>query len=282
MKRKMWSIFQWISIGGENMYSFETRVRYSELAEDRSASLVSIINYFQDCCTFESEDGEIGLDWLAEHDTAWMLTGWQIHIIRSPRYCERVKVTTWACGFKYFVGKRSFTITTLEGEVLVYAMSDWAYMNVKKQLPEKNVPQKELDVYGMAVPIEERFEEFGIKEFVEADQDRTVLKGKIQIPDEKDPDVTVEDSLDMNAVTPILVTADNLDTNHHVNNAQYVALAKSVIPEEIDVRHFRAEIKKQSVLGDVIYPVLYREKSRLVVVLNDENRTPKLIAEFHI
>ena len=118
------------------MYSFETRVRYSELAEDRSASLVSIINYFQDCCTFESEDGEIGLDWLAEHDTAWMLTGWQIHIIRSPRYCERVKVTTWACGFKYFVGKRSFTITTLEGEVLVYAMSDWAYMNVKKQLPE--------------------------------------------------------------------------------------------------------------------------------------------------
>ena len=41
------------------MYSYTTRVRYSELAEDRCASLVSIINYFQDCSTFESEDGDI-------------------------------------------------------------------------------------------------------------------------------------------------------------------------------------------------------------------------------
>ena len=30
------------------MYSFDTRVRYSELAEDKKASIVSIINYFQD------------------------------------------------------------------------------------------------------------------------------------------------------------------------------------------------------------------------------------------
>ena len=148
------------------MYSFNTRVRYSELAEDKKASLVSIINYLQDCCTFEAEDGDIGLPWLAEHGTAWMLTGWQIHVVRRPKYCEHIQVTTWACGFKYFVGKRSFTIRKLnedgtEGEVLVYAMSEWAYVNVAKGLPEKNVPEKEIEVYGLVTPIEERFDEFG-------------------------------------------------------------------------------------------------------------------------
>lgn len=259
------------------MYSFNTRVRYSELAEDKKASLVSIINYFQDCCTFEAEDGDIGLPWLAEHGTAWMLTGWQIHVVRRPKYCEHIKVTTWACGFKYFVGKRSFTIRKLnedgtEGEVLVYAMSEWAYVNVAKGLPEKNVPEKEIEVYGIVTPIEERFDEFGLTEYVELDPERTVLKGRIQTPDISD----------MKQETDIVVTADNLDTNHHVNNGQYVALAKSVIPEEIDVKHFRAEIKMQSVLGDVIRPYIYREEDRIIVILNDEEGKRKLTTEFFI
>ena len=261
------------------MYSFTTRVRYSELAEDKKASLVSVINYFQDCCTFESEDGDIGLGWLADHNTSWMLTGWQIHVIRRLSYCEEIKVTTWACGFKYFVGKRSFTITTMEGEVLIYAMSEWAYMNIKTQRPEKNVPQKELDVYGMAVPIEDRFSEFGLSEYVESNPDKALLKGKISLPEIMNAD---DEFTGLKPQPPIVVTADNLDTNHHVNNAQYVALAKSVIPEEIDVKHFRAEIKRQSVLGDDIYPYIYREDGRIVVMLCDEAEQPKLISEYYI
>lgn len=248
------------------MYSFTTRVRYSELAEDKKASLVSVINYFQDCCCFESEDGDIGLSWLAQHHTAWMLTGWQIHVIRRPKYCEEVRVTTWACGFKYFVGKRSFTITTMDGELLVYALSEWAYVNVETGLPEKNVPEKEIQVYGLDEPIEKRFKEFGI----EGDPKEIVLKGKINIP------------VEMSAQPPIVVTADNLDTNHHVNNAQYVALAKSVIPEEIDVKVFRAEIKQQSMLGDTIFPYISRDDEKIVVLLNDENGKPKLITEFYV
>ncbi len=255
------------------MYSFTTRVRYSELAEDKCASLVSIINYFQDCCTFESEDGGVGLAWLGEHGTAWMLTGWQIHVIRRPRYCEEIRVTTWACGFRYFIGKRSFTITDMNGKVLVYAMSDWAYVNVIKGLPEKNVPEKEFEVYGITTPIEESFDEFGLEDYVKTNPDKAILKGKIQIPENADSD---------SSVPTIIVTADNLDTNHHVNNAQYVALAKSVIQEEIDVKHFRAEIKKQSVLGDIINPVIIRDNDRIIVVLNDEEGQTKLTAEFYI
>ena len=104
------------------MYSYTTRVRYSEITQNRVASLLSIINYFQDCCTFEAEDRGVGIDWLNDHKTAWMLTSWQIKIDRKPKYCENIKVTTWACGFRFFVGKRNFTIENAEtGELLVYA-----------------------------------------------------------------------------------------------------------------------------------------------------------------
>ena len=38
------------------MYSFDSRVRYSEVDEDRKLSLTGVINYMQDCSTFQSED----------------------------------------------------------------------------------------------------------------------------------------------------------------------------------------------------------------------------------
>lgn len=36
-------------------YSFDSRVRYSEIGEDRHLTLNGMINYFQDCSTFQSE-----------------------------------------------------------------------------------------------------------------------------------------------------------------------------------------------------------------------------------
>ena len=101
------------------MYKFTSRVRYSELAPDKKLSLISIINYFQDCCTFEAEDTGVGLKWLNQHRTSWMLTNWQIHILRRPEYCEDIEIITWASGFKFFVGRRSFLIRTLSGGPLV-------------------------------------------------------------------------------------------------------------------------------------------------------------------
>ena len=61
-----------------------------------------------------AEDGGVGIDWLKEHKTAWMLTSWQVKILRRPVFCEHVKIKTWACGFRHFLGQRNFTITNAE------------------------------------------------------------------------------------------------------------------------------------------------------------------------
>ena len=249
------------------MYSYTTRVRYSEISENENAGILSVINYFQDCCTFESEDKGIGIEWLNEHKTVWMLTGWQIKVDRFPRYCEHIRVSTWACGFKFFVGKRNFTIVNEEtGELLVYAYSDWAYMNTETGLPEKNVPQKELDEYGISEPLDKEFE-----------------RGKLRLPamDEMKPG------------EPVKVTRQYIDTNHHVNNEQYVKIAMTCIPDELiegfeGLRSFRAEYKQQSVLGDVLYPFVKvddREETGskvITVVLRDDTESVRLISEFII
>ena len=254
------------------MYSFNSRVRYSELAADKRLSLVSIINYFQDCCTFEAEDNDIGLKWLAEHHTSWMLTNWQIHILRRPRYCEDIEITTWASGFKFFVGKRSFLIRSASGEALVYALSEWAYVNVAKNRPEKDVPEKELEVYGLATPIEKRFSEFGIP----LSEEEQLLKGKIDISFLKDIDFSYLKT----KTNPIVVSGEHLDTNNHVNNAQYIAFATTQLPADFKARIFRAEYKMQSKLGDIIYPTVQPTDNGYIVVLYDEEGNVKLVCEF--
>ena len=249
------------------MYSFRTRVRYSELAPDKKLSLVSIINYFQDSCTFEAEDKDIGLKWLADHHTAWMLTNWQIHVLRKPKYCEEVDVLTWATDFKYFIGKRSFLIRSISGEPLVFALSEWAYMNTALNKPEKNVPDKELEAYGLNTSIEERFEEFGIPN----EKSDDLLKGRIDISH-------IDSFVKCN---PITVSPEHLDTNDHLNNAQYVAIASAVLPKDYSAGLFRAEYKMQSRLGDVLIPCINMDDDKCTVVLMDKDEKAKLICEFY-
>ena len=58
-----------------------------------------------------------------------------------------------------------------------------------------------------------------------------------------------------------------MDTNHHVNNAQYMAIAGEALPENLKIREVRAEYKKAAVLGDVMIPRISREEDGYTVVL---------------
>ena len=67
------------------MYQFKSRIRYSETDETGRLSVPGIINYMQDCSTFQSEDGRMGISYLKEHHRAWLLSGWRIVIDRYPK-----------------------------------------------------------------------------------------------------------------------------------------------------------------------------------------------------
>ena len=62
------------------MYSFDSRIRYSEVDSQGKITLTAILDYFQDCSTFHSEDLDVGLSYLAEKEIAWVLTSWQIEV----------------------------------------------------------------------------------------------------------------------------------------------------------------------------------------------------------
>ena len=64
------------------MYAFESRVRFSEIDTSERLTLPALVNYFQDCSIFQSEELGLGIDSLKEKKRAWVLTAWQIEVER--------------------------------------------------------------------------------------------------------------------------------------------------------------------------------------------------------
>lgn len=102
---------------------------------------------------------------------------------------------------------------------------------------------------------------------VEPKLDMEYLPRKISIPKEGD------------ARTPFEITRHHLDTNHHVNNGQYVYIALEYPEEDFEIRRLRAEYKKQAYLGDMFYPVVYKQEGACIVSLNDEKGEPYAVVE---
>lgn len=236
---------------GTNMaYSFTSKVRYSELDAQGRLSLHSVLNYFQDCSSFHSHSIGQGMDALKKRKKVWVLSGWQVVIKRYPVLAENLVITTWPYDFKGFLGGRNFTLDTEEGERLAYANTLWSYISSGTGLPVKLTEE---DTAGYEC---------------EPKLDMEYAPRKIHVP---------KNGEDKEAIK---IIAEYLDTNQHVNNAQYVSLAQRFLPEEFTVHQMRAEYKSQVRLGDILLPEVSQDKGRFVVSLKAENGKPCAIVEF--
>lgn len=212
------------------MYTFNSRVRYSETDEHGQLSLLGMINYMQDCSTFQSEDVGVGVRNLESIHKAWLLSSWRIMIDRYPGLGEKLAAGTWHCSFKGIYGYRNFVLQDEGGNDFVRAASVWFLFDTEKNVPIRVRPE-DTEPYGAEGP----------------PLDLGPAPRKILVPD------------NCEAGKPIVVAGHHIDTNHHVNNAQYVEIARESIPEGLRIREIRADYKKAAVLGNVIIPRVARE-----------------------
>lgn len=227
------------------MYSFDSRVRYSEVDENRELTVTAMINYLQDCSTFQSEDLHKGIDYLAERQRAWWLSSWQIIAERYPLLGEEIVISTWPHNFKGMYGYRNFTIQDRVGNYLVKADSVWFLFDTGAERPVR-VGEEDIRGYGTLEP-------------------RLAMEPaprRIEIPEEYE---TAE------AVT---IMRHHIDTNHHVNNAKYVEIAREALPENIKLRELRIEYKKAAVLGDVMIPHVSRREDGYTISLCSPEGSP--------
>ncbi len=232
------------------MYTWNSRVRFSEIGEDKRLTLDSILNYFQDSATFQSEDIGNGMEVLEGLKRVWVLSSWQIVVNEYPKLGERIQLGTWPYEFNRFLGGRNFMMYGEDGRVLAYANSFWTYLNSETGRPVR-VDDQVLALYELESKYEMEY----------ADR-------KIVLPEW------------FEVQKKFAVQSYHLDKNHHVNNGQYVKMAGGYLPKGFEIAQMRAEYKRSAVLGDWICPKVHTEENKVIVSLENEAGKEFAVIEF--
>lgn len=246
------------------MYSFSSRVRYSEVDERGTLSPAALLSYLQDGALFQSEALGVGVSHANEVGRRWLLAAWEVRIAELPRFTDEIVVSTWATSFKGLFAHRNFTLDRA-GERLVSADSLWFMYDDETGRPMRP-PAEEIAPYEAdlrAVPL-----------------DMPPVQRRIDRPGAGVP------------MPPVAVTQAYIDTNHHVNNAQYVNIALGALSEAAPVpggaaplseavparqpgplRRLDVQYCTAARLGDTIYPRIHPLDDGWVVDLADEGES---------
>ena len=227
------------------MYEFEGRIRYSECDDTGRLSIFSLVNYFQDCSTFQSEELGHGFATLGPRGIAWILANWRIDITELPPLGTHVRVRTWCYEMTRSHALRCFALEDEAGRTFAVADSQWFVFDHST----------------------------GHVGHVPDDQ-------RIYLSDEPRADMAPLDrrlrvSGEVERCAERVVRRHHLDTNNHTNNAQYIQFAVEALR---DFGHADAisgigvQYKKMALLGDVVVPLVHRCEEGYDVCLTDGDK----------
>lgn len=232
------------------MYSYKEKVRYTEIDSKGKLSIGGLLNFFQDGSIFQSEELNIGVEYLRDKKQAWVLAAWQIEIIRMPKLCDVVTIGTFPYDFKKSLGFRNFLIQDEQGEVLARANTLWMLISTETGQPQ--------------VPDQMMIEAYGIEPAL----DMQPIKRRIDV---------AEGGIEQE---PFTIRKYHLDTNNHVNNSQYVSMACEYLPDDFEVKGIRAEYKKSALYQDVLYPYVVMNGDVCQISFRDSEQKVYVNVEF--
>ncbi|SEK80935.1 Acyl-ACP thioesterase [Butyrivibrio sp. ob235] len=248
------------------MYSFNSRIRYSETDIENYLTFESLIDYFQDCSTFQTQEGPATIEEMAKKGTAWVLNSWQVVVNRLPGLGERVVTGTVPYELNGFFGLRNFYMDTEDGERLAVANSVWTLINM-----EKGTPVRIDDDIIATYPLDEKLPMDYASRKIRPVEGAEIFKAPSKI-----------------------IGMHHLDSNLHVNNGQYIRIALQAfdyVAEKNDLDklrklaksrekiQIRAEYRQQAHLGDEVQPVVYVGEDSYLTYINDDAGKPYAIIE---
>lgn len=193
----------------------EYEVHYYETNYRLECKMSSIINYFCDIGTKQSEELGVGIDYLMEKRLAWVFYKYDIKVHRYPKYGEKIIVKTFAKSFKKFYASRGYEIYDESNNKIVEGEGIFLLINIDRRRAIR-IPEDQYITYGIDID---------------------------NCPDIK---VTKLEKLDKEMYkNNFKVRYGDIDSNMHVNNVRYVEWALESLPLDIVLNY---ELKDLSVI----------------------------------
>ncbi|MBR1778566.1 MAG: hypothetical protein IJ752_08315 [Alphaproteobacteria bacterium] len=184
-----------------------------------------LFNLFQDIADRHADGLGCGYAFCLEHGIGWVGANYHLRINRLPTRGESFVLTTWASGKTAVCGIRDFKAVSEQGEMLFYASSQWALVDLTTKRP---------------VSVAKKLPDYPLH------NERMI--------DTKFPAITFPEAPETKILFP--VRYEEIDLNSHVNNAVYPVWAAEGVPHDFRLSHDIAEMeiafKKPAVFDDEI------------------------------
>lgn len=222
------------------MYTYETVVGYSRTDHSRKVPVYEIMNYMQDCSNFQSKALGVGLDYYKEKQRAWFLLAYELQLLQPIRLGQKIVVGTAPTDFKGLYGTRQFFIQDDKGNYLVKANTLWTLMDLSARCPvritEEDTKHFEMETVFDMEPVQRKLKLSGQKEQKEVFR---VLKTYI-------------------------------DSNGHMNNADYMRVAAEIIPEDFQWNRLQINYRKEVMAGEKMIAFIHNEENGLGISFENQ------------
>ena len=187
--------------------------------------IVTLMNWLQDIAVENAELLGFGFDVCRQKNLAWVGANYLLKIERFPRLDEHIIIETWPAEAKLWGAIRDFLLKDDAGNVIIRASSQWALIDYARRRP---------------VPLQKHFPKYSYRAERAIDADFA----KMEIPEKID------------AIYEYTVRFDDVDINHHVNNAVYSLWASESVAKDFRLGHIPHKIelnfKKEALYGEIV------------------------------
>lgn len=204
-------------------FEIKNQVHYYEINSHRLASLVTVLNYFEEAAARHSEACGYGLGKLMSQGQIWVLTNWSIQMRQYPGWMKEVLVDTKVFSFERFYAYREFRIRDKDKRVMGTASSRWIFYDINRNRPVR-VPPDIAAAFGVE---REQLADFNYPEIETTESHEQKLQFRVRLSD--------------------------IDMYRHVNNTRYVEWMLEAVPEHIHREYLPYQVdaayKKETVYG---------------------------------
>lgn len=232
------------------MYTLNDQVTTSTCDSEGRLKLFAALQMMQDCSELWIDSEPAYQRFLSDRGLAQLLAYRQVEVVRIPRFKEKLTVTTRIYDVKPMFGFRNTFIYDEAGNVCYRSYSIGVF--VDKENGRLNRLSE--DVIS-ACMLDERLP-------MDNYQDRRII-----LP---------HDGV-VRQYPAVSVLRNDVDYNHHMNNAHYIRIALELLPEDFVVGSMRVEFKTPAKLGDELLPEVMQVGETYYVVLRLEKGVSTVI-----
>ena len=231
-----------------DIYTKNFEIIFSDINQNNELSNKGILRMMQEIAMMHSDSLNFGLNNVHETGYAWLLLNWKLRVFSRPKWKTILTINTWSRSINPLFAYRDIEIYDDKNNLVAVGSSKWILLDINKKSLIKIPPE-----------VKERF----------PNVDKSVFESKFN---EK-----LKEPENSEFIMHYKIQRRDIDTNHHVNNLNYLDYAYEALPEDVfsNINFSNVEImyKHEAKLGDII-SVFYShtEKDEYIITIKDEEK----------